>query len=130
MGRQAVRERNRTRLGKQRIGEAKLKRDVLLADVRKLQLHGHDKLEFSIDQAKAMRDELTRISAKDKSETAQVRTIVTEQLAMADDSGRVDRKTLKRYAKVAFGEGLPLSEGLRMYCEARSPDSKSGFEPL
>ena len=117
-------------LGTKRIGEAKLKRDVLLADVRKLQLHGHDKLEFSIDQAKAMRDELTRIRAKDKAEAALVRSIVTEQLAMADDSGRVDRKTLKRYAKVAFGEGLPLSEGLRMYCEARSPDSKSAFEPL
>lgn len=116
-------------LGTRRIGEAKKLRDVLLSDVRRLELHGHEKLRFSTEEALLMRGELDRVRATDPETAEAHELIITDQLDAAKRKG-VDQKELQRYARIAFRAGYPLDEALRAYATARGPESRSQFAPL
>ena len=118
-------------LGTRRLVEARKLRDVALGEVRQVALELSDVGRFSLKSAKDWNEAIREDDAKNTDPAAQggVSMILNESLHKAERRG-VSTARLKKFARVAFGEGFPIDHAISQFVEERGPDNRRGFKPL
>lgn len=117
-------------LGTRHLLEARKRRDIALGDIRRLQDRLSDGAEFSLTSAVEWREAIAtaRESAEDPYNVG-TELILTDKLEDAEARG-ILRDQLKRFARVATGNGFPLDLAHAQYVEARRTGNPYGYEPL
>jgi integrase len=117
-------------LGTRHLPEARKRRDIALGDIRRLQDSLSDGAAFSLASAVEWREAIAtaRESAEDPYNVG-IELVLTDKLEDAESRG-IPRDQLKRFARVATGNGFPLDLAHAQYVEARRPGNPFGYEPL
>ena len=97
-----------------RLPEARKLRDVALGDVRKLAFENTDAGRFSMESA----EEWRTLIQQDQSEEQVVSSVLSDKLEAAASRGASEVK-LRRFGRLAFGKGLPLTKAAEQYVEER-----------
>ncbi len=117
-------------LGTRHLPEARKRRDIALGDIRRLQDSLSDGAAFSLASAVEWREAIAaaRESAEDPYSVG-IELVLSDKLEDAEARG-IPRDQLKRFARVATGNGFPLDLAHAKYVEARRPNNPYGYEPL
>lgn len=115
-------------LGTRHLPEARKLRDIALGDIRRLQDDLSDGEAFSLASAVEWREAVTadRRAAEDPRHVG-VELVLTDNFEAAEARG-LPRDRLKRFARVATGNGFPFDLAHSQYVEARSPDNPYGYK--
>lgn len=120
-------------LGTRHLPEARKRRDILLGDIRRLQDGLRDGDAFSLASAVSWRDAIladqAEAVARGDGFNVGSEFALTDVLEQAEARG-VSRDRLKRFARVAAGNGYPLDLAHAHYLEARRPGNPHGYKPL
>ena len=110
---------------------ARKRRDLVLGEIRQLQLGASDAGKFSSATARDIRADLAKLRQMRGSEDAveAMEGGLSDILYDADRRG-VPLAKLKPFAKVAMGHGMLLSDAVEKCILDRSPNSKAGLKVL
>lgn len=111
--------------------EARKMRDLVLGQIRKLQLGVSDEGKFSADTAREIRAAITKLRQTRGNED-QIETMeggLSDILYAAERKG-VALTKLKPFAKVAMGDGILLSDAVEECIKDRSLNSRAGLKVL
>ena len=110
---------------------ARQRRDVILGELRQLQLGENDQQPFSLQDSMVWREDVATARQNDPSgkESEGIELILMDKLEAEENRGR-PLKPLQRFARVAQGKGFPISHAHTQYVHERSPDNAFGFKPL
>lgn len=120
-------------LGTRHLSQAQKQCDIYLGEMRKLEKLDREGMDQSLESALEWRAEVTAAKTKAQKEGnrhgAPEEHELTDMLERSERRG-VPRKQLKQFAKVASGEGFPLTLAHAKYLEARRKGNPHGFHPL
>ncbi|MFC6642916.1 MULTISPECIES: tyrosine-type recombinase/integrase [Sulfitobacter] len=105
--------------------DARRRRNIALGEITKLSFEESDDANFTFAQAEEWRAEI----AEDSSEQGDVGSYLQDKLEAASAQG-IPEEALKRFGRIAFGKGYPISKALEQYIYERSPDNRRGYKPL
>ncbi|MBL6426701.1 MAG: tyrosine-type recombinase/integrase [Maritimibacter sp.] len=112
---------------------ARQRRDVILGEIRALEMGAEAADGFTMQSALAWREEIAAAREADPTgHEAEILALTLSGRLEKEEEGRdaPPTKTLRRFARVAQGSGFPLSEAVPQYIRERSPDNPFGFKPL
>ncbi|MBY4893322.1 phage integrase SAM-like domain-containing protein [Rhodobacteraceae bacterium N5(2021)] len=120
-------------LGTRHLPEARTRRDVVLADIRRLQVSLSDGEAFSLASAVQWRETILTDQAEAQAQgdghNVGSEFVLADKLEQAEAAG-FPRDQLKRFARVATGKGFPLDLAHAQYVKARRPANPYGYAPL
>ena len=112
---------------------ARQRRDIILGDIRALEMGAEGPDSFTMQSALAWREEIAAAREADPTGDEADNLALTLSGRLEKEEERKDAlptKTLQHFARVAQGSGFPLSEAVPQYIRERSPDNPFGFKPL
>lgn len=119
-------------LGTRYAHEARARRDVLLGDVRRLEMGAAGDDQFTLATAKEYRDLLKAEQAAGQIDDygySPMEHHISHVLDNAEAAG-VSVEERKQFARIAYGSGFPISEARDSYVLARRANNPHGLHPL